>query len=567
MRRLGDLLDDRIGWRRLAREALGEPVPGGARFAYVFGSVVVVLLAVQILAGIALAFFYSPGTLSAWASVAYLEGSVPAGAFLRATHRWGASALVVALALHLGQTALFGAYRRPREVGWWSGLCLGAIVLAFALTGYLLPWDQRGYWATRVATGIAGSVPLVGPFLRSVALSGSGMGNLTLTRFYALHAVLLPALLLACFALHLASFRRHGVTPPAGADESRVGRFYPDQLWRDGLVALVAVGLVFALALRFGAPLEGPADPAGHAEPRPEWYFRPLYELLKLGGGKGELVLALLVPLLAVAFLVALPILDRAKGRAISGRLAPLGALFGMGAVALALLGRSLWSDAHDPAYRRAEREAMQTGRRALALAEHGVPPEGPLAMLAADPVSRGEALFARRCAGCHAPPSEAARKGPDLTGYLSPAWIAGLLREPDDPRYYGRTRAVHGMDGYGSLGDTKLRLLAEFLSSLGGQPVPSAALPPALAAGKAEFLAAACDACHSLEPGEPGAGPSLSGYGGDPWLDGFLVDPGGDLYFASDNGMPSIGAKLSPEDRKALVAWLRAERGEAPSP
>ncbi len=555
--RFRDALDARLGHRALLRAVLDEPVPGGARFAYAPGSVVTALLLLQAATGTGLAFFYSPSSTGAWASLAYLDRSVPGGALLRGLHHSGASVLVVALGLHFVQVALFGAYRRPRELTWWSGLLLAAFVSAFALTGYLLPWDQRGYWATRVATGIAGSLPLVGPALQRLLEGGSGLGNLTITRCYALHVLVLPAATLLLAALHLRAFRRNGVTPvwtvPEGAP---AGRFWPDQLWRDALLVAAAFALVMALG-RHGAPLQGPADPSGHIEPRPEWYFRPLFELLRLLPPGGELAGTVLIPGAVIAFLVLLPFLDRAPDASPGRRLRPLAALAVLGLAGIGLLGRSFWKDAHDPAAIASEARADEEGRRARALAAAGVPPEGPLALLHADPVERGRRIFDRRCAGCHGPASPEQAKGPRLERVFTPAWIEGLLREPDDPTYYGHTKARGSMDSCAGLGAAKLRLLSDFLAQLGTHDGPPAALPPELSAGRAAFSDAGCEACHALTPGEASAGPNLAGYGGVRWIRALIDDPGGPLAYDGLNGMPSFGTKLPDADRAAVVAYV----------
>jgi ubiquinol-cytochrome c reductase cytochrome b subunit len=562
VRRLGDWLDGRLGHRALVARLLDEPVPGGARFAYAAGSVLVVLLGLQAATGAALAFVYTPSTAGAWASLVYLERAVPAGALVRGLHHFGAWAIVIVLGLHLVQTALFGAHRAPRELTWWSGLGLGALVFAFALTGYLLPWDQRGYWATRVATDIAGGQPLVGPWLRRLLQGGSGLGNLTLTRFYALHVLVLPAAALALLAFHLVSFRRHGITPGWRVREGDpVGRFWPDQLWRDAVLALAAVLAVF-LAARGGAGLGPPADPAGHFEPRPEWYFLPLFELLRLVHGPHAVWLASLVPALAALFLAALPFLDRGLSRAPLGRWRPLGAL-GLLLAATAGLGlASAAQDRADPRVAAADRRADGDARRAIALARDGVPPEGPLAMLAADPVERGRRAFERRCAACHAPDSGLA-KGPRLDGFLSPAWIDGLLKNPDAEAYYGHTKAAKGMDGYAAMAPAELARLTAFLASLAAHDGPPAVLPSALQPGAAAFAAAGCDSCHSLSPGEAMPGPNLAGYGSDRWLNELLDRPGGPLAYGDVNGMPSFAGKLAPDERAVLLAYLHSLRSD----
>ena len=176
-------LDDRMAIRALGRWLLDEPIVGGARWAYVFGSALVTLLLVQATTGWLLMSAYAPSATTAWASVNHLSHALAGGWLLRGIHHFASGATVVLLALHLAQTALFGAYRRPRELNWWFGLVLLFVVLAFSLTGYLLPWDQKGYWATRVATNILGTVPVVGGALQRVVQGGTQYGSLTLTRF------------------------------------------------------------------------------------------------------------------------------------------------------------------------------------------------------------------------------------------------------------------------------------------------------------------------------------------------------------------------------------------------
>ncbi|MGE5048406.1 MAG: cytochrome b, partial [Deltaproteobacteria bacterium] len=378
---------------------LEERIPGGARWAYVFGSALVFLLVAQFASGIALAFSYSASVPAAWASVARIEGSA-LGHLLRGLHAQGATFLLAVAGLHLAQTALFGAYRAPRQATWWLGLLLLAILLAFCLSGSLLPWDERGYWATRVTVGIAGSAPVVGRSLQALATGGGEFGNLTLTRFYAVHATLLPLLLLAFAAAHVAAMRRHGVTPHPRSGVSGGGEpFWPRQALYDSAFALLLLGALFFAAARTGAPLQGPADPAGAANPRPEWYFRPLFELLKLMPPSLEALGAFGLPLLAGAFLFALPFVDRDARR----RPAVLATLAGGFLAAAALCAASYRSDAKSPQFVRAEIQSRARAEKALLLARtRGVPPEGALAMIESQPEERGARLFARVCTECH---------------------------------------------------------------------------------------------------------------------------------------------------------------------
>ncbi|MBA3542447.1 MAG: cytochrome b N-terminal domain-containing protein, partial [Deltaproteobacteria bacterium] len=187
------------------RTGLGEQptqIPGGASFAYVFGWVLVFLFLVEGITGAALAAFYSPSATDAWGSVAYIQDQATWGWLVRGIHHHGGSAIAIVAGIHLLQTALFGAYKKPRELTWWIGIVLMGLVLAWAVTGYVLRWDQAGYWANRVEIGIAAGTPVVGPDLRALALGGNDYGNLTLTRFYMLHVIALPALVTLLTVFH-----------------------------------------------------------------------------------------------------------------------------------------------------------------------------------------------------------------------------------------------------------------------------------------------------------------------------------------------------------------------------
>ena len=192
MRALLSWLDDRTGYRGLLYKALVEPIPGGAKWRYVWGSTLLFAMAVQFVTGLVLWAGYSPNANGAWESVYYIENSMAGGWMLRGIHHYMAHATMVLLVLHLMQVVVAGAYKAPREVNFWFGLALLHIVMGLSLTGYLLPWDQQGYWATKVATSIASITPVVGPALQKALVGGAEYGHLTLTRFFALHAGVLP---------------------------------------------------------------------------------------------------------------------------------------------------------------------------------------------------------------------------------------------------------------------------------------------------------------------------------------------------------------------------------------
>src|SRR2546425_2709160 len=192
MSALVDWLDQRTGWRKFLYAALYENVPGGARWRYVWGSTLVFTLTVQFITGIFLWMAYSPSAQTAWESVYYIQNEMFLGWLLRGLHHFTAQAMTVLLVLHLMQVVIDGAYKAPREINFWFGLGLLQLVLGLSLTGYLLPWDQKGYWATKVATNIAAITPFIGPELQKLIIGGTDYGHHTLTRFFALHAGVLP---------------------------------------------------------------------------------------------------------------------------------------------------------------------------------------------------------------------------------------------------------------------------------------------------------------------------------------------------------------------------------------
>ncbi|WP_455376879.1 cytochrome b, partial [Petrachloros mirabilis] len=186
-------LDQRLNLKPVKRTLLDEPIPGGASWIYVFGSATLFLFLLQALTGMFLALYYAPTPDHAYDSIRFIEEQVSFGAFVRGLHHWGASAIVVMIGLHMLQAFLYGAYKPPREVMWMVGVILFVVVMAFAFTGYLLPWDQTAYWATQISLNMVGTVPLVGEFLMRVMRGGEVLGALTLSRFFAVHVLFLPA--------------------------------------------------------------------------------------------------------------------------------------------------------------------------------------------------------------------------------------------------------------------------------------------------------------------------------------------------------------------------------------
>lgn len=564
--RLLDALDRRVGHRKLLDLALREELPGGASWAYVFGSSALILFFIQLGTGLLLATYYSPSATDAWASVAYLERAIPFGAFVRGMHHHAASAMVIIVGLHLLQVFLYGAYKAPREANWLSGLGLLGLVLAFALTGYLLPWDQTGYWATKVATSIAGTLPVLGEVVQRIAQGGNDYGHLTLTRFYALHVILLPLLTLGLLGAHLALFRKHGVTPSASkAPEAlaRVDQFWPKQVAYDAVFATLVVALVSSLSLTLGAPLEAPADPASNFIARPEWYFLFLFQLLKYFDGPLQIVGTVILPGLATTFLVLLPFLDRGASRRVRDR-KPWVALLAVGLLGMfGLTALAVRADRRDPLIAEQKRIAREEAARARELAALGVPVEGPAYMLSADPMTRGARVFRQECASCHAlgdhVPEE--RKGPELTGYRSRAWIRQVLRDPDSLRLFGGTK-VHGMESFAQLPEGDLNILVEFVYRRRDAEAPSVQDSPAATLIEEHE----CEKCHDFEEAYGLEGPSLLGYLSEAWVRSVVDHPEAEHLYGEANTMPVFARRISERDRASVVTFLLAQEAETPS-
>lgn len=208
-----DWLDERTGWRGNWTAVFLRKIPK-VSWAYTLGSATLFALVLQFVSGILLTLYYVPDPHQAHASVSYISNELPFGWFIRGIHHWGASAMVLLAILHMARVIIYGAYKYPREVTWLTGVALLLITFGFGFTGYLLPWDQRAYWATVVGARIAEVVPFAGESIKELMLGGPEVSGLTLTRFFGAHVWVLPSLMLLLLAIHLVLVVRNGISAP-----------------------------------------------------------------------------------------------------------------------------------------------------------------------------------------------------------------------------------------------------------------------------------------------------------------------------------------------------------------
>ena len=349
MKKIGGLLwawfDERLNLAPLVAglEAnLRKPVPAHVNWLFTLGSAIAALIGLQIITGILLLIYYRPGADTAYQSIVRIMDEVPLGGFMRSLHVWGADLIVIFLILHMVRVFVYAGYKKPRELTWIIGVLLFTVILIFGFTGYLLPWDQLAYWGTVVATEAPASIPVIGPITREFMLGGSEVGDPTLGRFFALHVVVLPLVLLKLMVLHLFLIRYQGISSLRRTDEpdptpneirAEGGEpFFPHHVLRDLTTTYLVLGLLVSLAILYPAHLGDPADPL--TTPlgiKPEWYFLPAYQLLKYVPE----VVGVQIPPLFIGVLVLLPLLlDRSPERHPKRRLRAIG----VGAVVLGLI-------------------------------------------------------------------------------------------------------------------------------------------------------------------------------------------------------------------------------------
>jgi ubiquinol-cytochrome c reductase cytochrome b subunit len=408
-------LDDRLGITSSIKPLIEHPVPPKLDWWYVLGSATLVAFIVQVVTGVALAFSYVPAPNSAYDSLQFITHEATLGNVVRGIHFWGASAMVVLITLHMMHVFATASYKFPRELNWLSGVLLFVLTLGMGFTGQLLRWNQDAYWAVVVGAAQAARAPFIGDFLAQVLVAGQTVGGATLTRFYATHVFLLPAVMFGLIGLHLYLVVRHGVSEPPKAGDvvdpatyrerydemlHREGvPFWPDAAWKDVVFALGVGVMVVLLAVAPGPPeLGAQADPTNvQAYPRPDWYFLWYFALLALLPAGVEDWFIIGFPLLLGVLLLALPFIAPGGERSPRRRPWALG-IVAFSIVAIAVLvyqgDRAPWSPVVE----------AQT-----------LPPTVTQGLTAE--AARGAQLFQDAgCHACHMMAGTGGERGPDLT-------------------------------------------------------------------------------------------------------------------------------------------------------
>jgi ubiquinol-cytochrome c reductase cytochrome b subunit len=552
MRTIIDWLEHRTGIETAVKNFLYEDIPASAGWHQIIGSVAVFFFVIQVFTGALLAFNYAPTPGEAYNSVKYIMAELTGGPLIRGLHHWGASMMLIIVVLHMIQVFIYGAYKKPREATWMVGVTLLLITLAFGLTGYLLPWDNRAYWGTVVTTQIMSQAPLAGPYLLRLLGSQGAVGNVTFSRFYALHTVLLPPLTIILIGIHIYLVRKHGIAAAPG-DTAPKRKFFPEQVFKDTVGIAIAFIILFVMAVVAKVPLERLADPTDTAYiPRPEWYFLFLFQTLKFFKGPLETVGSVILPGVAVLTLFLIPFIDRGPMIRLGKRTFAISFVI---LAAIAWTGLTTAAVVTTPKNQESaegtETPATETPEAASATA----PPTSELAAwqrLTPEELA-GLGIFKKQgCTGCHAGAGQQGI-GPDLTKipaeHRNVAWLIPHFKNPSQivPGSVMPPVDVPPAD---------LNALALFVLTLTPQNEPALLAAPDFATqGAMVYQSNHCNACHQIHGVGSKLAPALDGVGlrhDRAWLEKHFADPAG---VTKGSIMPAY--KFTPPDLDAICKYL----------
>ena len=593
MQSLADWLDRRFNYRVVGHHLRNRVLPDGPSWIYTSASCLLWLLVIQCVTGLFLMTTYCPSMTSAWASVHYIDQAA-AGRFIRGIHHYASHAMIILFGVHVARVTLYGAYRAPREFVWITGLLLFPLVIVWTVTGNPLTVSQKGISQIQVEGNILGSTPFVGPYLRRLLFGGDEVGNLTLTRLYALHVGLLPLAVGGLCLVHLYQVVKHSKyrldASQDSPDMSTATTYWPYQSVRNMIALVAVVGVLSVVSWLYGAPLAAPADPDLTYSPRPEWYFRWLFELRRYFTGDNEYIATMVIPSGLLFGLMAVPFLDRYGSIRLNhiGRIVIVVASLGGWGL---MTGLSYREDFGDAQYLAEQAEFEKLSTRALALAKtEPISEKGAIQLLRLDPQTQGPRLFARHCLSCHSHVDEKGEglkasesSAPNLDGLGTAAWIGGFL----DPQqivsndYFGQTKFRDGEmvqhvrelssetspEATANAKETR-RLIAVALAAEAGIEACDAS---AVARGRELLVSSGgCTNCHRFhEQGELGSAPDLTGYLSVEWLTQMISRPTHERFyherndrmpeFASDPAHPELNL-LSSQELDLLIRWLRSD-------
>jgi ubiquinol-cytochrome c reductase cytochrome b subunit len=536
--RVATWLDHRTGIETAVRNFLYEEIPASSSWHQVFGSIAVFLFLVQAFTGILLAFNYAPTPGDAYNSLRYILTELTGGRLIRGLHHWGASMMIVVVVIHMCQVFLYGGYKKPREATWMAGVVLLLLTLAYGLTGYLLPWDNRAYWGTVVTTQIAAKAPLLGSYFSRLLGGESAVGVVTFARFYGMHVLLLPPATTLLIALHVYLVRKHGVAPAPGDELRPQRKFYPEQVFRDTVAIFVAFVVLFTLAVVARVPLERLADPTDTAYiPRPEWYFLFLFQTLKFFEGPLEVVGSVVLPGLAILALMLVPFLDRGKMVRATRRTVAAGVLV---LAALGWTGLTVAAVATTPKPELAEQIDFS----------------GPTDWMQLSPEELAGLGYYHQehCESCHTTGAGKPKVGPDLANPArrkSAAWMIDHFKRPSALVPGSAMPPIQ-------LGTQPLNALAAFLLKLNRGNAEALMVSPAFAVeGAVVYQSNMCGACHTVNAVGMKVGPPLNGLAKrrtKPWVEKHFVDP---QAMSPGSIMPPY--RLNARDMENLTDYLLA--------
>jgi ubiquinol-cytochrome c reductase cytochrome b subunit len=449
------------------------------------------------------------------------------GAMIRGLHHWGSSAMIIVVVLHMLQVFLWGAYKKPREATWIAGCLLLLLTMAFGLTGYLLPWDNRAYWGTVVTTQIAGLAPGAGPYVqRLLGADANGIGVITFARFYTAHIMLLPLVTLLLVGVHLILVRRHGVAPVPKDAALPKKKFYPGQVFKDTVAAFSYVMILALLANFAKVGLGAMADPTDTSYvPRPEWYFLFLFQLLKFFEGPLEVIGAVVLPTIGMIALFLVPFIDRSAAMRVQKR------TFALATVAFCALG---WAGL--------TQRAIATTPENLEDPEAGLKPPQMWREIPAEHLAGIGYFRQASCSQCHALGRSGA--GPDLAKAASLRPMEWL----DD----------HFMQSASNLTSAQIRSMAILVTKRTDKGLDAwVRAPDDAIAGAWVYQNRQCGACHLLNGSGGTIAPPMNGLfarRSKAWVTEHFTDP---QKFVRNSSMPAF--HFAPQELAVLTNYILA--------